>query len=120
MLAKNQFLPTLTDILTSVLARARLMVLNYLDNPTTAMASLSFFEKTVKFCQQHYLVLVHDFPYADIVFDGIKLPPSILEADPNKFSSIEFFTFSKSSNMGRFRIRFAIGLLLSMLNLLQH
>lgn len=102
LLAKTQFLPTLTDILTSVLAKARLMVLNYPDNPTTAMAFLSFFEKIVKFCQQHDLVLVHDFPYADIVFDRIKLPPFILEVAPNKFSPIKFFTFSKLYNMGGF------------------
>ncbi|MGP0127706.1 MAG: LL-diaminopimelate aminotransferase [cyanobacterium endosymbiont of Rhopalodia musculus] len=109
LLAENQFLPVLADIPTSVLAKARLMVLNYPHNPTTSMASLSFFEETVKFCQQHDLVLVHDFPYADIVFDEIKSPPSILQADPNKSSSIEFFTFSKSYNMGGFRIGFAVG-----------
>ncbi|WP_267384344.1 LL-diaminopimelate aminotransferase [Cyanobacterium sp. uoEpiScrs1] len=109
LLAENKFLPILADIPTSVLAKARLMVLNYPHNPTTAMASLSFFEETVKFCQKNSLVLVHDFPYADIVFDGIEIPPSILQADPNKSSSIEFFTFSKSYNMGGFRIGFAIG-----------
>jgi aspartate/methionine/tyrosine aminotransferase len=85
------------------------MVLNYPHHLTTAMASLSFFEETVKFYQQYNLVLVHDFPYVDIVFDEIKLPFSILQTDPNKYSSIEFFIFSKLSNMNGFRIGFAIG-----------
>lgn len=85
------------------------MVLNYPHHLPTAMASLSFFEETVKFYQQYNLVLIHNFPYVDIVFDEIKLPFYILQADPNKSSSIQFFIFSKSSNMNGFRIGFAIG-----------
>lgn len=109
LLAENQFLPVLADIPPTVLSRAKLMVLSYPHNPTTAIASLGFFEEAVAFCQRHHLTLVHDFPYCDFVFTGESLPPSILQADPQKSVSIEFFTFSKSYNMGGFRIGFAVG-----------
>ena len=136
--AENGFLPLLEEIPAPVLAQSRMMVLSYPHNPTTASASLSFFQKAVAFCQQHNLVLVHDFPYVDLVFEeetgeqkragvagaagGEKpnslcsiaphrspLAPSILQADPDKSVSIEFFTLSKSYNMGGFRIGYAIG-----------
>lgn len=108
LLEEHNFLPVFTDIPTPVLHQARMMVLSYPHNPTTAIASLDFFQTAVAFCQQHNLVLVHDFPYADLTFDGVA-PPSILQADPSKSVSIEFFTMSKSYNMGGFRVGYAIG-----------
>ncbi|GAB4291415.1 MAG: LL-diaminopimelate aminotransferase [Oscillatoriaceae cyanobacterium] len=105
--AENGFLPVFGDIPAAVLAQARMMVLSYPHNPTSAMAPLSFFEEAVAFCQKHDLVLVHDFPYCDLVFSGSV--PSVLQADRDKTVSIEFFTMSKSYNMGGFRIGFAIG-----------
>jgi aspartate/methionine/tyrosine aminotransferase len=105
---ENRFLPVFTDVPAAVLAQARMMVLSYPHNPTTATAPLSFFQEAVAFCQQHNLVLVHDFPYADLVF-GEDAPPSVLQADPDKTCSIEFFTLSKSYNMGGFRVGYAIG-----------
>jgi aspartate/methionine/tyrosine aminotransferase len=127
LLEENKFLPVFEEIPTPVLAQARMMVLSYPHNPTTASAPLSFFQEAVAFCRQHDLVLVHDFPYVDLVFpeDGRQngeqtrrqpetptpqsIAPSILQADPDKEVSIEFFTFSKSYNMGGFRIGYAIG-----------
>jgi aspartate/methionine/tyrosine aminotransferase len=117
LLAENNFLPVFEDIPTPVLAQAKMMVLSYPHNPTTTIAPLSFFQEAVAFCRQHNLVLVHDFPYVDLVFSKDQseiqnpksLAPSILQADPDKEVSIEFFTFSKSYNMGGFRIGFAIG-----------
>jgi aspartate/methionine/tyrosine aminotransferase len=109
LLVENQFLPVFSDIPQTILKQSKMMVLSYPHNPTTAIAPLSFFEKAVIFCRQHNLVLVHDFPYADIYFPGTSAPPSVLQADPHKEVSIEFFTFSKSYNMGGFRIGFAIG-----------
>lgn len=110
---ENGFLPVLADIPAPVLAQSRMMVLSYPHNPTTAIASLAFFQEVVAFCQQHNLVLVHDFPYVDLVFtqevQNSHLAPSILQADPEKSVSIEFFTLSKSYNMGGFRIGYAIG-----------
>jgi aspartate/methionine/tyrosine aminotransferase len=108
LLAENQFLPVLTDVPQDVLAQSRMMVLSYPHNPTTAIAPLSFFQEAVAFCRQHNLVLVHDFPYADLFFAGDS-PPSVLQADPEKSVSIEFFTLSKSYNMGGFRVGYAIG-----------
>lgn len=123
--AENAFLPVFADIPAPVLAQSRMMVLSYPHNPTAAIAPLSFFQEAVAFCQQHNLALVHDFPYVDLVFEGAgewamnssqypipntqSLAPSILQADPEKSVSIEFFTLSKSYNMGGFRIGYAIG-----------
>jgi aspartate/methionine/tyrosine aminotransferase len=110
---ENNFLPVFSDIPVTVLAQSRLMVLSYPHNPTSAIAPLSFFQEAVAFCQKHNIVLVHDFPYVDLVFTetaNLKSPvPSILQADPEKSVSIEFFTLSKSYNMGGFRIGYAIG-----------
>lgn len=107
--AENQFLPIFEDIPVPVLSQARMMVLSYPHNPTTAIAPLSFFQQAVAFAQKHDLVLVHDFPYFDIYFDEGVIPPSIFQANPTKSGTIEFYTFSKSYNMGGFRIGFAIG-----------
>ncbi|MFW9258388.1 LL-diaminopimelate aminotransferase [Nostoc sp. CALU 546] len=125
--AENDFLPVFADIPAPVLAQSRMMVLSYPHNPTAAIAPLSFFQEAVAFCQQHNLVLVHDFPYVDLVFEQTgdwvdsspnlkskiqnpkSLVPSILQADPEKRVSIEFLTLSKSYNMGGFRIGYAIG-----------
>jgi aspartate/methionine/tyrosine aminotransferase len=111
---ENNFLPIFSEIPASVVNRAKLMVLSYPHNPTTAVAPLSFFEAAVAFCQRRGIVLVHDFPYADLVFEapaspGQVLHPSILQADLDKTISIEFFTMSKSYNMGGFRVGYAIG-----------
>lgn len=106
-LAEHEFLPVLADIPEAIRQRARMMVLSYPHNPTTAIAPLSFFEEAVAFCRQHQIALVHDFPYADTVFEG--RAPSVFEADRGKATSIEFYTFSKSYNMGGFRIAYAIG-----------
>ena len=108
LLAENNFLPVFADIPETVLAQSKMMVLSYPHNPTTATATLEFFQSAVKFCQQHNLVLVHDFPYLDLVFDG-STPPSVLQADRDRSVSIEFFTMSKSYNMGGFRVGFAVG-----------
>lgn len=108
LLPENNFLPVFADIPSAVLAQAKMMVLSYPHNPTTATASLEFFQSAVKFCQTHNLALVHDFPYLDLVFDGSH-PPSVLQADLDRQISIEFFTMSKSYNMGGFRVGFAVG-----------
>lgn len=108
LLEENQFLPVLQDVPAPVRSQARMMVLSYPHNPTTAIAPLSFFQEALDFCREYHLVLVHDFPYVDIFFDAAP-PPSIFLADRDKELSIEFFTFSKSYNMGGFRIGFAIG-----------
>ncbi len=127
ILAENAFLPIFEDIPAAVLAESKMMVLSYPHNPTTAIAPVAFFEKAVAFCREHRLVLVHDFPYVDLVFDdsvGAVPPyppsgneeeyrklmaPSIFQADRDKSVAIEFFTLSKSYSMGGFRVGYAIG-----------
>lgn len=133
LLAENQFLPVFDDIPKPVLAQSKMMVLSYPHNPTSAIAPVAFFEKAVAFCRENGLVLVHDFPYVDLVFDDRNstiepqpkqradqdiagneqhrkvMAPSIFQADPDKSVSIEFFTLSKSYNMGGFRVGYAIG-----------
>ncbi|MFP4336811.1 MAG: LL-diaminopimelate aminotransferase [Halothece sp.] len=108
-LAENNFLPVFADIPPEVREKAQMMVLSYPHNPTTALAPLSFFEEAVQFCQENAIALVHDFPYGDMVFSGSPPAPSVLQADRDKDIAIEFFTFSKSYNMGGFRIAFAVG-----------
>ncbi|MEG4198231.1 LL-diaminopimelate aminotransferase [Microcoleus sp. Pol12A5] len=125
LLAENAFLPIVEDIPTAVLAQSKMMVLSYPHNPTTAIAPVAFFEKAVAFCREHQLVLVHDFPYVDLVFDDRNslieaesgneeeyrklMAPSIFQADRDKSVAIEFFTLSKSYSMGGFRVGYAIG-----------
>ena len=108
LLAENHFLPQFDSIPADILARAKLMVLSYPHNPTTATATVDFFREAIAFCQRHNLILAHDFPYGDFMFDG-SVAPSVLQADPDKTVSIEFFTMSKSFNMGGFRVAYAIG-----------
>ena len=108
LLAENNFLPVFADIPSTVLSQSKMMVLSYPHNPTTAIATLEFFQSAVTFCQKHNLSLVHDFPYVDLIFDG-STPPSMLQADRDRSVTIEFFTMSKSYNMGGFRVGFAVG-----------
>jgi aspartate/methionine/tyrosine aminotransferase len=106
--AEHGFLPQFDEIPASMVQQARMMVLSYPHNPTTAIATLDFFKTAVEFCQSHNIALIHDFPYVDLVFNGASMP-SILQADRERTCSIELFTFSKSYNMGGFRIGYAIG-----------
>ena len=110
LLAKNNFLPIFNEIPRNILDKSKMMVLSYPHNPTTAIAPLAFFQQAVNFCRQHNLVLIHDFPYGDLVFGSqTDLAPSILQADVQKELSIEFFSMSKSYSMGGFRVGYAIG-----------
>lgn len=108
LLAENGFLPKFEEIPPAVLTQARMMVLSYPHNPTTGYASLEFWQTAVAFCQAHNLVLVHDFPYGDVTYTG-EPAPSVLQADHDKTCSIEFYSMSKSYNMGGFRVGYAIG-----------
>jgi acetylornithine/N-succinyldiaminopimelate aminotransferase len=106
--AENDFLPVFSDIPSETARAARLMILSYPNNPTTATAPLSFWQEAVDFCQQYNIILAHDFPYVDWIFEGDPAI-SVLQVDREKTHSIEFFSMSKSFHMGGLRLGYAIG-----------
>jgi LL-diaminopimelate aminotransferase len=101
------FLPDLKAIPADVFALARLMFLNYPNNPTGATADLSFFQKVVELAQTHGFVVAQDAAYNEMYYE--KAPPSILEVPGAKDCSIEFHSLSKTFNMTGWRLGFAIG-----------
>jgi LL-diaminopimelate aminotransferase len=102
------FLPDLGAIPADIARQARLLWLNYPNNPTGAVASLGLFEEAVHFCRKHEILLCHDVPYADVCFDGYRAP-SLLEIPGAKEVAVEFNSLSKSHNMAGWRIGMAVG-----------
>lgn len=88
--------------------RPKVLVLNFPHNPTTTCVDLQFFQDIVAFAREHQLIVVHDFAYADLVFDGYRAP-SLLQVPGAKDVGIEFFSMSKSFNMPGWRVGFALG-----------
>ena len=86
----------------------KLLVLSFPHNPTTAVVEKDFFEKVIALAREHDLIVVHDFAYADLIFDGYKAP-SFLQLPGAKEVGVEFFTLSKSYNMPGWRVGFAVG-----------
>jgi len=106
--AERGFLPDLEAIAPAVLRRAKLLFLNYPNNPTAATAPAAFFNEAVAFARRHGLLLAHDNSYSEIDYDGYR-PPSILEADGAKDVAIEFHSLSKTYCMTGWRVGFAVG-----------
>ncbi|KOF12060.1 aminotransferase [Planococcus glaciei] len=106
--AENGFLPDYAEIPHEAKEQAKLMYLNYPNNPTGAVATPRFFEETVAFAKENELAVVHDFAYGAVGFDGIK-PPSFLQTDGAKEVGVEMYTLSKTYNMAGWRIGFAVG-----------
>jgi len=104
----NNYLPDLDNIPADILKHAKILWLNYPNNPTGAVAGLDFFNKAVRFAKANDLVICHDAPYSEVAYDGYK-PVSFLQADGAKEVGIEFHSFSKSYNMTGWRIGMAIG-----------
>ena len=86
----------------------KLLILSFPHNPTTAVVDLEFFKKIVVFARDHDLLVIHDFAYADLTFDGYRAP-SFLQVPGSKDVGVEFFTLSKSYNMPGWRVGFAVG-----------
>jgi len=105
---KNNFLPDLEGIPKKILKKARLLWLNYPNNPTGAVADIAFFQKAVHFAQKHNLTICHDAPYTEVAFDGYQ-SPSLLQIPEAKEVSIEFHSLSKTYNMTGWRIGMAVG-----------
>jgi len=108
LLADRGFLPDLDAIPSDVARRARLMFLNYPNNPTGATADMEFLAKAVAFAKRHDLVLVHDNAYSEITFDGYRAP-SVLQVPGALNVAIELHSLSKTFNMTGWRIGFAVG-----------
>ncbi len=105
---ENCFLPVLDDIPRDVCKKARLMWLNYPNNPTSAVAPMSFYNDAVAFAREHDIVIVSDNAYSEISYDGYRAP-SFLEADGASEVGIEMHSLSKTYNMTGWRIGMAVG-----------
>jgi len=105
---KNNFLPDFNSIPEDIVKRAKLLWINYPNNPTGAVADLDFFNRTVKFAHQHDLAVCHDAPYSEVAFDDYQ-PVSFMQADGAKEVGVEFHSLSKSYNMTGWRIGMVVG-----------
>lgn len=108
LLEGNDYLPDLDALPAAVVQRARLLWLNYPNNPTGATADLAFFERAVAFARRHDLLLCHDAPYCDVGFEGYQAP-SLLQIPGAREVAVEFNSLSKSHNMAGWRIGMAVG-----------
>jgi LL-diaminopimelate aminotransferase len=105
---ENAFLPDLGAIPAEIARRAKLMWINYPNNPTAATAEPGFFHDAVDFCLRHNVILAHDIAYSEIAFDGYRAP-SVLAIDGARECAIEFHSLSKTYSMTGWRIGFAVG-----------
>jgi LL-diaminopimelate aminotransferase len=108
LIEENRYLPDLEKIPADVADKARILWLNYPNNPTAAVASLDFFERTVAFARKHDLAICHDAPYTEVAFDGYR-PVSFLQAPGAKDIGVEFHSLSKSYNMTGWRVGMVVG-----------
>jgi LL-diaminopimelate aminotransferase len=108
LLDENDFLPDFEKIPPAVARKAKLMWLNYPNNPTGAVASVDFFERAVAFARKHDLAICHDGPYSEVAFDGYR-PCSFLEVPGAREVGVEFHSLSKSYNMTGWRIGMLVG-----------
>ena len=105
---ENDFLPDFEAVPDGVADKAKLMWLNYPNNPTGAVADLAFFEKAVHFARQHNLAICHDAPYTEVAFDGYKAP-SFMQMPGARNIGVEFHSLSKTYHMTGWRIGMVVG-----------
>lgn len=105
---ENDFLIPLDAIPAEVVRRAKILFLNYPNNPTTAVAPRSYLEEAVAFCRENDILLAYDNAYSEVAFDGYR-PPSILEMDGAREVAVEFHSLSKTYNMTGWRVGWAAG-----------
>lgn len=86
----------------------KMLIISFPNNPTTQVVDLNFFTKIVNFAQEHNIMVIHDFAYADLVFDGYQAP-SFLQVPGAKEVGVEFFSLSKSYSMPGWRVGFCVG-----------
>ncbi len=105
---ENDFLPDLDAIPKATAKKAKLLWLNYPNNPTRAVADIDFFNQAVQFARQYALAVCHDGPYSEIAFDGYK-PISFMQAEGAREVGVEFHSLSKSYNMTGWRVGMVVG-----------
>jgi len=105
---ENGFLPDLSEIPKEVAEKAKLLFINYPNNPTSAIADRPFFEEVVAFAKRYRMIVCHDAAYSEIAFDGYQ-PLSFLQVEGAKEVGVEFHSLSKTFNMTGWRIGFAVG-----------
>jgi LL-diaminopimelate aminotransferase len=105
---EHEFLIPLERIPAEIVAKARILYLNYPNNPTAAIAPRYYLESAIEFCREHGILLVYDNAYSELAFDGYR-PPSILEFEGAREVAVEFHSFSKTYNMTGWRIGWAAG-----------
>jgi LL-diaminopimelate aminotransferase len=108
LLGQNAYQPDLERIPADVLAKSRLLWLNYPNNPTAACADLAFFEHAVEFARRHNLAIIHDMAYAEVYFDEYR-PISILQVPGASEVAVELHSLSKTYNMAGFRVGMLVG-----------
>ena len=104
----RDFFADLASATTLTWPQPKILVISYPHNPTTIVVDLEFFEKVVEFAREHQIIVVHDFAYADLCFDGYRAP-SFLQAKGAKEVGVEFYSLSKSYSMPGCRVGFALG-----------
>ena len=105
---ENDFLPDLDRIPQDIARKAKILWLNYPNNPTAAVAELDFFDRVVAFAQKHDLAVCHDGPYTEVAFDGYR-PPSFMQTPGAKDVGVEFHSLSKTYNMTGWRVGMVVG-----------
>jgi alanine-synthesizing transaminase len=88
--------------------KPKMLIISYPHNPTTSVVDIDFFKKIVDFCKEHEMMVIHDFAYADLAFDGYE-PPSFLQVPGAKDVGVEFYSMTKSYSMAGWRVGFCVG-----------
>jgi len=104
----SDFFEELMDATRQTWPRPKILIISYPHNPTTEIVNLDFFEKIVNYAKENNIMIIHDFAYADLVFDGYHAP-SFLQARGAKDVGVEFFSLSKSYSMPGWRVGFCVG-----------
>ena len=104
----NDFFDNLMHATRQTWPRPKVLIISYPHNPTTEVVDIEFFESIVDYANEHDIMIVHDFAYADLAFDGYE-PPSFLQAKGAKDVGVEFFSLSKSYSMPGWRVGFCVG-----------
>jgi len=104
----TDFFKGMEDVFRTAWPRPKALLINFPHNPTTACADIAFFQKVADFAKENNIIVMHDFAYADLAFDGYR-PPSFLQAKGAKDIGVEFFSLTKSYSMAGWRVGFCVG-----------